>query len=212
MKRSGSLMVKQLEFPTVDGGSTPTPLLQKADFNIMSIVPNAAKQWIERWHYSHLMPTGKNICYGLYACGEPYAVIVYGIGVNPYQADYLGVDNVVEIKRLCRSEPRLNGFPLSRFIALTSRWLRKQWNFDCIVAFADPQHGHFGTVYSAAGFKMEGKTNAEWHTVDKEGTIRHRRFAFRHARRNKQDISESRKILGLSRIQTEPKYRWVLRY
>lgn len=204
---AGSLTLECPLFQAGDGGSTPTPAL---DFRIHEVNHKTAKLWVERWHYSKRIPTGQNIAYGLYASGNLYAVIVYGIGVNPYQAQYLGVQAVAEIKRMVRSEPRL-AYPLSRFIALTLRMLAKQIRFDAVVAFADPEQGHKGGVYKAAGFVLEGCTNAEHHLVDKDGNRRHRRYAFRHARRNGIPIGESRKQLGVERIETQPKYRWVKR-
>lgn len=189
-----------------NGGANPTPALQ---FRIDKIPHALADEWVRSWHYSRRIPTGQNICYGLFTPDrELYAVIVYGIGVNPYQAKFLGVESVMEIKRMCRSEPPRN-YPLSRFIALTSKMLAKEFPFDCLVAFADPEHGHEGTVYKASGFVFHGQTNAEYHTQDAAGEKRHRRFAFRHARRNNITIAESRTVLGLVRIKTQPKYRWV---
>lgn len=200
-------MVAQLATQLGSGGSIPTSSLQ---FRIKPISNGIAKSWVEKWHYSKRIPTGKNICYGLFHDRNLYAVIVYGIGVNPYQAQFLKVASVVEIKRLCRSEPRL-AYPLSRFIRLTVRMVAKEMNFDCVVAFADPEYGHEGIVYKACGFVLEGFTNPEWHTVDSEGEVRHRRYAFRFSRRHDISIEEAREQLGLSRKQTKPKYRWVLR-
>lgn len=136
-------------------------------------------------------------------------MIVYGIGVNPYQAKFLGVGRVLEIKRMCRREPRLSQFPLSRFIAITSKMVFKEYPYECLVAFADPEQGHEGTVYKASGFTLHGMTNPEWHLQDGNGVKRHRRFAFRHSRRNNITIAESREILGVKRFQSLPKYRWV---
>jgi len=154
------------------------------------------------------MPTGKNVCFSLRRDGEIYAVIVYGIGVNPYQASSLEVKECAEIKRMCRREPR-EDYPLSRFINLTTKMLKKQMTFQAVVAFADPEHGHEGAVYKAAGFEHKGMTNAEWHLEDESGNRRHRRFAFRMARRNDISISEARDILCVKRVQTSPKHRWV---
>lgn len=193
-------------FPNEEGGSTPTSPLH---FHIDRIGHQTAAAWVEKWHYSHRLPTGQNISYGLYANGELYAVIVYGVGVNPYQAKFLGVGSVIEIKRMCRREPRLDCYPLSRFIALTAKMANKVTPYDCIVAFADPQYGHEGTVYKASGFQLHGTTNPEWHVEDEHGNRRHRRLAFRHSRRNGCSIAESRAILGLRRVKTLPKWRWV---
>ena len=43
-----------------------------------------------------------------------------------------------------------------------------------VVSFSDPANGHNGGIYKAANFKHLGKSNAEWHVVDKNGVLRHR--------------------------------------
>tara|TARA_R110000803_G_scaffold2852_1_gene9874 strand:+ start:218 stop:886 length:669 start_codon:yes stop_codon:yes gene_type:complete len=208
--REGSLKVKQLDiFHQADGGSIPTSSLHSTP-NIRRVGHDLMKQFVETWHYSKRIPTGKNIGYGLWIGWDLYAVIVYGIGVNPYQAKFLGCEKVMEIKRMCRSEPAMD-YPLSRFISITSKWLIKDYPFDMIVAFADPEHGHEGTVYKASGFEYHGETNAEWHLIDQNGDSRHRRFAFRYARRNNISIAEARHQLGVKRVKTAPKHRWCRR-
>jgi len=193
-------------FQTERGGSTPTSPLQ---LHISKISHQIAAAFVEDWHYSHRIPTGKNFYYGLWNGSALYAVIVYGIGVNPYQAEYLNANKVIEIKRLCRTEPRIECFPLSRLIAITSKMVLIEYSYDCIVAFADPEHGHEGKVYKASGFTLHGQTNPEWHLMDDVGEIRHRRYAFRYARRNGISVSDARKKLGVIRVVTAPKNRWV---
>ena len=204
----GSSRAEQGAFQFKDGGANPTSPLY---FYITDLKHKQTKAFVEKWHYSHRIPTGKNICFGLWAGEEVYAVIVYGIGVNPYQAKFLNVESVVEIKRMCRSEPKQN-YELSRFIRISLKMARKIIEFQAVVAFADPEHGHEGTVYKAAGFTHEGYTNPEWHLVGEDGEKRHRRYAFRMARRNGITVSDARDALGMKRVKTDPKHRWVLRY
>lgn len=206
MPSGDSSMAEQLSFQIAEGGSIPTSPLQS--FRIDHVEHAVAKKWVEQWHYSHRIPTGKNIYFGLFHNDKLYAVIVYGIGVNPYQAKFLGVGRVLEIKRMCRAEP-IQSYPLSRFIALTSKMVAKEYPYDCLIAFADPEQGHEGIVYKASGFTLHGLTNPEWHLEDNNGERRHRRFAFRYARRNGKSVSKARDELGLKRIQTKPKYRWI---
>lgn len=199
-------MEEQLTFQLTGGVSIPTSPLQS--YFIEKIEYKTAKQFVEFWHYSRRMPTGKNICYGLKNNRKLYAVIVYGIGVNPYQSQFLGVKKCVEIKRMCRTEPKQN-YPLSRLISISTKFLKIEMDFDAIVAFADPEHEHKGIVYKAAGYSYMGMTNSEYHLCDTDGKIRHRRFAFRHARRNNITVAESRDKLKVKRIKTLPKHRWV---
>lgn len=199
-----------VECPAVqpgDGGSTPTSALHL--WKIAAVEHRVAKQWVEKWHYSHRIPTGKNYLFGLFTpANELYAVAVYGTGVNPYQARFLKCQNVVELKRLARAEPRLD-YPMSRFVAITTKLLRKQIAFDCLVSFSDPEEGHEGTLYKACGFSFYGLTNPEWHLIDRAGLKRHRRFAYRFAKRNGISLPEAREQLGLTRVKTQPKKRWV---
>lgn len=198
--------------------------------SIRKIPKDAAEDFIIKWHYSRRCPTGKNIFFGWYInTGESsiysdmfgnvlYAVADYGIGVNPYQAQSLSKltgfnvenDKLLELKRLCRIEPKLELFPLTKFISQCHKMLRKE-GYCYIVSFSDPNYGHTGGIYKAANFLYLGKTNAELHTVDKDGVIRHRRYYFRYARRNNVDMNQAREDLGLSIIKTMPKDRWFIK-
>lgn len=188
-----------------DGGSSPTSVLQ---FTIRKINLTTATKFVEQWHYSKQIPGGQVVCFGLFAEGLLYATIVYGMGCNRFQASYLGVKTFMEIKRMCRSEPKMN-YELSRFISISAKLLKREYMFECLLAFADPEQGHEGHVYKAAGFKLHGQTNAEWHLEDLNGRRVHRRLAHRWAKSEGVEQEEIRKKHGLSRIRTLPKYRWV---
>lgn len=194
-------MEDQLQLKIQDSEST-------SGFSIRKVDHKTAKSWVEKWHYSKRIPTGKNYLFGLYHEADLYAVAVYGTGVNPYQAKFLEVHNVVELKRLARSDPKLD-YPMTKFISKTVKMLKTEIRFQCLVSFSDPEQGHEGTLYKAAGFKFAGLTNAEWHLIDSDGNKRHRKYAHRYARRNDVTIAEARDELGVKRIKTEPKRRWV---
>lgn len=189
-----------------EGGSIPTVTL---------IDHRSTKTMVETWHYSKRMPTGMNICFGWWIDDALYAVAVYGIGVNCYQARFLrsagvevGDKEIIELKRLARVEPRRDDMPLTKFLAVCHRSLKKTYRV--VVSFSDPEHSHSGTVYRAANFKDFGETNPEWHLIDEAGNVRHRRFAFRYARRNGVTVEQARIELGVKRKKCLPKRRWVL--
>ena len=176
-----------------------------------------AKPFIEKWHYSKKVPTGKNIFFGWFIENELYAVANYGIGVNSNQASFLSKktgknitnSNLLELKRLCRKEPKVNTLPLTKFLSLCHKNLKKD-GYRYIISFSDPEHGHNGGIYKAANFIHLGKTNPEIHTIDKNGVKRHRRFPYRYAKRNNCSIEEARQALNLKKIKTLPKDRWFL--
>ena len=199
--------------PPDSGGSIPTPPLH---FTVTTLRHTDAKLFIETWHYSHKLPTGKNIFFGCWLNGALYAAANYGIGVNPYQAKFLQAhtgailsnNTLIELKRLCRSDPKQN-LPLTKFLSICHRLLRKM-GYKAVLSFSDPAFKHSGGLYKAANFKWIGKTNCEWHLVDKDGTPRHRRYAFRYARRMNIPLAQAREVLGVTRIKTLPKDRWLL--
>ena len=191
-----------------------------------------AGPFIERWHYSHLTPTGKNIFLGWYVnpleeslpldadnlFGESlYAVANYGIGVNPYQAQFLNREHdaniqdggLLELKRLCRVEPKVDRMPLTHFLSRCHKLLKRR-GYTTVVSFSDPAHGHTGGIYRASNFKHVGQSNAEMHVLDSEGVVRHRRYAFRYSRRHHITIGQARDLLNLTPVKTEPKDRWLL--
>jgi hypothetical protein len=196
-------------FQAKEGGATPTVTL---------IEHRVAAHMIEKFHYSHRMPTGKNICFGWWLDDdELYAVAVYGIGVNPFQASMLrGITDsdfldqeLLELKRCVRVEPPDAKMPLTKFLSVCHRHLRKI-GYKILVAFSDPAQGHTGGLYLAGNWRDAGVTNPEWHLRSEDGEIRHRRFAFRHSRRNNCTIAESRDTLKLQRIKVPGKRRFVL--
>lgn len=182
---------------------------------IVEIDYATAKPFICQWHYSRVVPKGRNLFFGWYVDGDLYAVANFGWGVNPYQPTYLARetglpitnDNLMELKRLARMEPKIEGLQLTQFLGGCFKLLKKMGVKYC-VSFSDPEWGHRGTIYKAMNFKHMGQTQEEMHVVDSNGVKRHRRYPYRYAKANNCSIEEARQILGLTRIKTLPKDRW----
>lgn len=196
---------------------------------VLEISLELARPFIEKWHYSHRVPTGANTFFGWFIqdgglipetlFGETlYAVSDYGIGVNTYQAQSLAEltgwnitdNNLIELKRQCRIEPKLDKYPLTYFMSRCHRKLATM-GYKYIVTFSDPHYGHNGGVYKAANFMYLGQTNEEWHLADSDGNVRHRKYAGRYAERNGITIEAARVALRVTRVKTEPKDRWILK-
>ena len=188
-----------------------------------------ARSFVELWHYSGILPTGRNVCFGWFIESELYAVAVYGDGINQIQHRYLAKvtglpvkrSNLFELRRLCRSEPPREGSHLSQFIAGCHRILKRDHGIRFIVSFSDPAHNGFkkrrrdvayasGGIYAAANFKHLGKTDGERHVVDSKGRLQHRRRPYHLARRGAVSIAEARALLRLKPQRTRRKDRWFL--
>lgn len=186
--------------------------------NIKEITHKEAKLFIEKWHYSNKIPTGRNVFFGCFIDDILYAVANYGDGVNTFQANFLKKvtgkqdvtnKNMYELKRLCRIEPKNNAIPLTKFISKCHKLLKKK-GIKYIVSFSDPQYGHNGGIYRAANFQNLGKTNRETHFMDQTGKIRHRRYPYKYAKRNNISTSEAIKLLKLTPYKTKAKDRWFI--
>lgn len=184
---------------------------------IQQIDPKIAASFIKKWHYSGRCPRGKNIYFGWFMGECLYAVADYGIGINPYQAQSLSamtghniqIDSLLELKRLCRVEPKIEKYPLTQFLSKCHKLL-KQMGYCYVVSFSDPTFGHSGGIYKASNFTHLGQTNAEYHAVDKDGTVRHRRYYYRYARSKGINMEQARDELGLELVRTLPKDRWFI--
>jgi hypothetical protein len=185
---------------------------------ILKITHQEAKPFIEIWHYSKIVPAGKNIFFGWYINNNLYAVANYGIGVNTYQASFLHKqtgfnvtnDNLVELKRLCRSEPKKDTYHLTKFISKCHKKL-KQLGYYYVVSFSDPEHNHTGGIYRAANFINLGKTRPEIHFLNENKEFVHRRIPRHYQKRNNIDFRQAVIELGLTPRKTQPKDRWFIK-
>ena len=146
-------------FQEDDGGSIPTSPLQLIFTKIM---PITAKIAYSRWHYLGDQGFISKVNYGAYYEQKLEGAISYG---PPNATDLDGYwtrqtqDQWWEIKRLVMS-PKCPRNSESRFIAITSKMLRKMTVVKGIVTYADSGQGHVGTIYKASGFISLGLTDA----------------------------------------------------
>ena len=198
------------------------------DHLVTPIAVKEARPFVERWHYSGSMPSGKNVCFAwegdeqedLFS-NQPYAVAVYGMSasqnIHTSLARITGLpvtlDNLVELRRLCRIEPK-GERQLTQFLSRCHKLLRKM-GYRYVVSFSDPMHGHSGGIYKAANFTHLGKTASATHNIDEDGNIVHRRRPYKHKQRKgypngEEGMAMARRDLGLKKYTTPPKDRWFI--
>jgi hypothetical protein len=177
----------------------------KAQIEVREMSRDEAVFMVELFHYSQKMPTGKNVFFGCFVDGaaEPYAVAVYGIGASmglhtslaKLTFEPITRDNLYELKRLARREPRDDRIQLTQFLSKCHKILARDHGIKYVVSFSDPEHNRFkkqrdgvpyvsGGIYKAANFEYLGRGAAVWHVVDKNGVQHHRRVAYRYKERH----------------------------
>lgn len=136
----------------------------KSDLRIDWATHAAAKYSCENWHYSKSLPVGKLVKIGVWEKGEFVGVVLFAWGMNKSLGSPYGL-KITECCELVRVAIRMHDCTISRIVALSLRFLRKQSpGLRLVVSFADPAAGHHGGIYQAGGWIYAGKsaTNFEW--------------------------------------------------
>lgn len=146
---------------------------------ISPISDRQAKEIIQKYHYSKVMPKITKLCLGGYKNGELVAVCTFGYGVQPLATiknmfPALGVEDYLEIGKLCLSDalPRNSeSFFLSRVLDFAKKKIK---GVKLIYSWADGIIGKPGYVYQAANFYYGGFIWTEMY-LSKDGVRVHPR-------------------------------------
>lgn len=156
---AASVMDSTASFQEESPGSSPRAALQQ--IWVSMIAHSLAKAVIERNHYLRSLPGGTQICFGVSVGVRLMGVLTLGCG--PSQAYRLvegaNRDDCVTLTRLWLSDdlPRNSE---SRVIGIVLRALKKHTSIRFVLSYADPSHGHVGTIYQATGWTYTGLSEA----------------------------------------------------
>ena len=118
-----------------------------------NIIDEETKSFIKTWHYSKSSRSQQQKhVFKLVdkATNSLVGVAIYG---NPMSSK---IDkDIIELRRLCLIDDTPRNTE-SWFIAKTLRWLESNTKYSRVISFADPNHGHSGTIYKASNFEYEG--------------------------------------------------------
>lgn len=169
----------------------------------------AAKYACERWHYSRSLPASKRVHIGVWEDGHFIGATVFSRGNTPnIGAPFQLRQN--EICELTRVALREHQTPTSRIVAIALRMLKRQSpGVRLVVSFADPMHGHVGTLYQAGGWWYVGETHREC-LLRVHGRLVHpRSVGSRYGHRGLGWI-RAHVDPKAERIITEPKFKYLL--
>lgn len=116
------------------------------------------REFIEKWHYSrNINGLKSSYCFKLTYNDEIIGAMIYGrLGMASVWKRYAETElEVMELRRLCCIDDTPKNTE-SYFIGHTLRWLKKNSPTKTVVSYADPFHGHAGTIYKATNFTCVG--------------------------------------------------------
>ena len=116
------------------------------------------REFIERHHYSHSVNGVKvTQCFAVTHNAELVGAVLFGAMSTTAWKKFGSTEmEVLELRRLVLLDEAGRNSE-SRTIAATLHWIKKNCpQVHVIVSYADPNHGHTGTIYRAANFKYLG--------------------------------------------------------
>lgn len=119
----------------------------------------AARYACERWHYAKCLPRSKKVCLGAWEDGEFVGVAIFGFGACSTLVTRYGLKRSegVELLRVAMKEHRV---PVTRFISVSIRLLKRRFpSIRLIIAYADQNQGHDGTIYQAGNWVYTGESS-----------------------------------------------------
>ena len=168
-------MVEQLSFQIDDGGSIPTSPLHFSRCALREV-----SAFVKRHHYSHTHPGGIDYAFRLdyhgllsgaclfgWQAGNPSAVLIQGYEPKDFR----------ELMRLVLLDSVPNNSE-SKFIGWCLRYLKRNTNLIACVSFADPKHGHIGTIYKASNWEYCGLQKPDRPRLIINGDEVHPRMAY----------------------------------
>lgn len=202
-----SIVVSTVPIPEV--GSVPTPPIALHALEVKPIPFVVAKEVIERHHYLHSLPGGTKLSFGVFLNRRLLGALTLGVGgkLSHSLVDGATPDDCLTLTRLWLSD-ELPFNSESRVLGIVLRALRRHTTLKFLVTYADPAHGHAGTIYQATNWVYTGLSEPMPLYDIGDGIPRHSRSLGHHFG------SHNIRYLARYDIQTrlipqQPKYRYI---
>jgi hypothetical protein len=120
-----------------------------------------AKVIFERKHYLHSQPGGTLFNFGVFSCGRLLGAVCFARGATKAHCLVEGASakDCATLARLWLSD-ELPANSESRVMGIVLRALRRHTSLKFLISYADPGHGHLGTIYQATGWLYTGLSEA----------------------------------------------------
>ena len=170
----GEVMVSKIPNQGETGDSCADKALH--DLRLIPISRVDAKTLIVRNHYSHTLPGGTKMSFGVILNGRLLGVMTFGVG--PFYGyklvDGATPDDVVTLTRLWLSDelPRNSE---SKVLGTALRSLKRDTSIKFVLAYSDPAVGHLGIIYQATNWLYTGLSFATPLYDIGDGTLHHSR-------------------------------------
>lgn len=121
------------------------------DYNILpdrveEIPYRVARHFVIAHHYLGYAPLGPKLCLGIFAENIMIGIMIYGRPIARYEDQ----EKTLELWRMVLFETPKNSE--SKSLSLAEKYIKKNTEYERLIAYSDIDHGHKGTVYKAANW------------------------------------------------------------
>jgi hypothetical protein len=176
-----------------------------------------AAEFLDRHHYDMYGRHAKR-CYSARSGDEIVAVAKMCSATRQGTPMSLGMrtDEVLELDRMACSPSRRKKNLMSWFLSRVVKMVRKDFpKVKILVSFADTEMGHDGATYRASNWEESGRTGRSYHYMGPDGSVVKKKTFFDRIKRaglkEGRTESEVAREIGMSKVVTAPKIRFVLR-
>lgn len=189
--------------------------MQPFDFtncDIREISWQDAKKFLDTYHYQKSGRAGIKV--GAYYNGVLIAVAVFCPPVRLESAKKQGLqyNEISELSRLC-IHPEYQCKNLATWFIAKARkiQLKVKPTTKVLIAFSDTTYAHYGTIYKADNWHLDGETdNGYWYI--KNRSIVHKKTVWNAAKKLKITEKQMAIQMGLKKVKSMPKLRWIYRH
>ena len=169
----------------------------------------AADYAVRAFHYSHCLAAGRLVCIGAWEAGAFVGAVIFGRGASSEIGSPFGL-NQSQVCELVRVALGPHTAPTSRIVSVAVRLLRRLCpGLRLIVSYADPEHGHVGTLHQACGWLCIGRTNRE-SLIRINGRLTHPRTVASRYHTRSIDWLRAHVAIDAALVRTTPKFRYAM--
>lgn len=171
----------------------------------------AAKYAVEKWHYSHSLPTPPLVKIGVWESERFIGCVLFGRGATQNLGKPYGL-TATEVCELVRVALTGHYAPVSQIVSIAIRFLRQQCpGLRLIVSFADPDQGHVGAIYQAGNWLYLGRSTDYDKFKTADGRVWHpRQVSATGVKRQYGEARRVPKIADCERVHTAGKHRYLM--
>jgi very-short-patch-repair endonuclease len=178
-------VVRQKLVDALYGGANAaeTDPFELDDVDIFDIPPDQAREFLNAFHYAQFGRASK-LCVGARIGSDVVAVCKFSTVIRKQVATSMGenTSQVLELDRMAIHPRRHRKNFASWFVSRCSKRVFKKFSrVTTLVSFADTSMGHVGTVYAAAGWKLVSTVPPDYHYVNSDGWMMHKKTLYNHA-------------------------------